>query len=297
MKQKIFYLWGVIICAVFCINSSAEIRPEQIWNKDWSYVNPWEGMSVEFKTFALEKYHEQINYSLANLGKSFKEVDPEKVNDKAYELKVGYITYGLIGGQYCWYGDYKKCAEYEYKDYLQARKCSKESVRIKPDCWGGSLGEGHLLGHVINTYELHKDYKSALPYYRKWLDERVFGYEGNTFEEKLKNLKSKAEKDENLAKAVELIDDWEKAKQLAKTEKPIPMDPAVQNHEWFYSSKSAEVLKALDYYYTNKVKFMIEKAVKHKNPVVAKKAKEYLDNWEAKPAEEKKSEQTREDKK
>jgi hypothetical protein len=38
------------------------------------------------------------------------------------------------------------------------------------------------------------------------------------------------------------------------------------------------VLKALEYYHTNKVNFMLEKALKHKDPVVAAKAKEYMES-------------------
>lgn len=292
------FLVGLIVCLMNSGVSSAEIKQEYIWNADSTYVVPWDKMSIEYKTFALERYWSEINYSLANLGKSFKDIDPTKVNDEIYKRDVGYITYGLIAGHYCWYGNYKKCAEYHYKDYLQAWKCSKESARIKPECWGGAPGEWiSLLSPVVNIYELHNDYKGALPYYREWLNDWASKFEGKTLEEKLKNLKAQVGEDEDWKDAMRLIERWEKAKALAKTEKPIPMDPAVQRHEWFYSRKSEEVLKALDYYHTNKVKFMIEKAVKHKNPVVTKKAMEYLDNWEARPTEKKKSEQTREDKK
>lgn len=74
------------------------------------------------------------------------------------------------------------------------------------------------------------------------------------------------------------MQDWAQTKKLAKTEKPKPLDPAVQNHEWFYSNKQEEALKALEYYHANKVRFMLEKALKHKDPVIAAKAKEYLES-------------------
>ncbi|MDT8286765.1 MAG: hypothetical protein RQ748_06620 [Elusimicrobiales bacterium] len=53
----------------------------------------------------------------------------------------------------------------------------------------------------------------------------------------------------------------------------------MQKHEDFYSSNAKKVLGALEYYNNQRVRFMLEKAAKHKNPAVAKKAKEYLDNW------------------
>lgn len=292
-------LYGFILCGLVVLNSSAEITREQIWNKNNSYVVPWKDMSVEYKTFALEQYWEEIQYSLANMGKSFKDVNAEKVNSMFYERDVGYITYGLVAGKYASYGDYEKAAYYYHKDDLQATKCSRESARIKPECWGGAPGEWtDLLLPVINVYERHNDYKGALPYYRESLRATLYRFKGKTLEEKLVNLKSEiGDDDEGWKGTIELGNRWERAKKLAKTEKPIPMDPAVQNHEWFYSDKTEKVLKALKYYNQHNVKFMIEKAVKHKNPVVAKKAKEYLENWESRPAEEMKSEQTRGDKK
>jgi len=248
-------------------------------------------MSDELKTFALEQYWSEISYCLANIGKPFKAINPKEVNDVLYETYVGYITHGLIAGKYCQYGDYKECVKYAYMDYMQSVNCPKEAGRCKPECWGGDLsgvGDGRYppLVAIIDTYEQNHDYKGALPYYQRELGSWARDYEGKTLEEKLKNLKIKAAKDENLTEAVQFIERWEKAKKLAKTEKPIPMDPVVQHHKWFYSAKPAEVLKALDYYSKNRVKFMLEKAAAHKNPVVAKKAKEYLDNWDKPVAED-----------
>ena len=48
--------------------------------------------------------------------------------------------------------------------------------------------------------------------------------------------------------------------------------------EWFYSYKQKEVLKALEYNHVNNVRFMLEKALKHKDPAVVAKAKEYLES-------------------
>ena len=235
----------------------------------------------EKKAFALEKYKKQIDYAIANVGKSFKDIDSKQVNSKAYEVEVGYITYGLIAGQYCGYGDYKKCAEYHYKDYLQAIECSRKLQAIAPipkECWGGTIGDHDLLAVVVDAYEMGGYYEETLPYYRMWLNNWVKDIEGKSFEEKLSILKEESRTDDSLREGAEVINRWRKAVKLAKTAKPKTLDLAVQNHEWFYSDKQEEVLKALEYYHKHNVRFMLEKALKHKDPVVGAKAKDYWDN-------------------
>ncbi len=283
MSRQKWFLQVLIISVIFELSSYAAVPPEAIWDKDGRYITPWSDMTTEYQTFALEKYKEEINYCSENFGKSFKEIDPKRVNSYIYEVDVGYITYGLIGEKYAAYGDYKKAAQYEYKDYLQYHNCEQKSLKtgvwFKEDCWPGAIGEGPVLGHVINTLEMNNDYKGVLPYYKIYLDDWVSRMEGKTYEEKHSILKQKAETDSEISRLYnDLMQAWEKAKKLAKTEKPKPLDPAVQNHEWFYSSKQKEVLKALGYYHANKVKFMLEKALKHKDPVIAAKAKGYLES-------------------
>lgn len=263
------------------VPANAIVSPDKIWDKNGRYIVPWEEMPVEHKTLALEKYLQEIEYSLAHVGKSFVDIDSRRVNSKAYELEVGYITYGLIGSKYCRYGDYKKCAEYDFKNYQQAKKCAREASPTKPTCWGGALGDGyHLLAPVVADFELNNDYKGALPYYRIWLNDLVGNLKGENLEEKLENLKIRTENNERKQNVMEIVLRWENAKKLAKTSKPKPLDPVVQHHEWFYSDKPEEVLKALEYYHKYKVRFMVEKAAKDKRPSVAKKAKEYLGNWD-----------------
>lgn len=280
--MKITYYFSVILLfAGFARSGHAEITEDKIWKKTGGYVIPWRNMVPGKKAFALEGYKKQIDYAMANVGKSFKDIDSEQVNSKAYEVEVGYITYGLIAGQYCGYGDYKKCAEYHYKDYLQAIECSRKLQTIAPipkECWGGTVGDHDLLAVVVDAYEMGGYYEEALPYYRMWLNNWVKDIKGNSFEEKLSILIEKAKTDDSLREGAEVINRWRKAVKLAKTAKPKTLDPAVQHHKWFYSDKQEEVLKALNYYYTHNVLFMLEKALKHKDPVIASKAKEYLDN-------------------
>jgi hypothetical protein len=74
-----------------------------------------------------------------------------------------------------------------------------------------------------------------------------------------------------------MMNNWARAKKLHKTVEPKPLAPAVQHHEWFYSDKQEEILKALNYYYQNKVRFMLEKAVTNKDKAISAKATELLE--------------------
>lgn len=119
-----------------------------------------------------------------------------------------------------------------------------------------------------------------LKVYPEYFDYCFLGnrYKGSK-EEEIKLLKEQIKYDSELKNAYSnFMKEWNQVKKLAKTEKPKPLDPTVQNHEWFYSNKQEEVLKALAYYYEYKVRFMLEKALNHRDPVVAAKAKEYLEN-------------------
>lgn len=278
MKTGLFFS-AILLITSLARSIHAEIAEDSIWNKDGRYVIPWKNMSPDKKAFVLERYRRQIVYATANLNKSFKDIDAKQVDVKGYE-KVGYVTYGLIAGNYCWYGDYKKCAEYHYKDYLQAIACANKMGKTAPipkDCWGGMVGDYDLLLDVIDAYEMGGYYKETLPYYRMLLDHRIRDIKGDSFEEKLSNLRKEAINDDSLQEGVEISDRWQKAKKLANTTKPKPLDPAVQHHEWFYSDRQEEVLKALEYYHKHNVRFMLEKALKHKDAAVAAKAKEYLE--------------------
>lgn len=283
MTQKLSGLYGLILCIVLAYGAFAQMNPDQIWDKEGSYVIPWGTMTVKSKTFALEKYRDEINYGLINLGKSFKVIDPVEINSRDYEREVGYITYGLISDHYCRYGDYLKCVEYEYKDYLQQRKCEMQALKAgglaKGDCWWGTVHSAPLLEVIINTLEINNDYKRALFYYQKDWEDWVNRYDGRTIEEKLASLKNQAQNDSDIGRLYDnFMSRWNKAKQLAKTSKPMAKEVVVQNHEWFYSEKQEDVLCALKYYYKNHIDFMLEKALKHKDTVVALKAEEYLKN-------------------
>ena len=49
----------------------------------------------------------------------------------------------------------------------------------------------------------------------------------------------------------------------------------MQNNEWVQDSRQEDVLKALDHYYRNNVRFMLEKGSTSKDLVISVKAKRY----------------------
>ena len=287
--SKIFVIF-IFVALNWPSSLYADLKSEYFWDEYGNSKVDFEKLTKEQKAFVLEKYRPELEYCLANIGKSFAEINVEKVGQTmGYDKDVGSITNGLIGYKYAAYQSLQKSAEYFYKDYLQYHKCEQNSLKtgvwFKEDCWPGAIGEGPVLGHVINTLEMNNDFKGVLPYYQIYLDDWVSRMEGKTYKEKYATLKRKAKWDSEIGRLYnDLMERWGKAKKLAKTVTPTPLDPAVQNHEWFYSDKRGEVLKALDYYYQNKVQFMLEKALAHKDKAVQAKASEYLKKLEPEPA-------------
>jgi hypothetical protein len=235
------------------------------------------------KANLLEKIKAEIEYCEINLGRSFKEVDAARVG-AAYEYnsaQVTAITNGLIASKYEAYGDLYKAAEYYYKDYLS--ETNPKKYWKSKHAWS-SPGDFMPFPGFMSTLKQNQDYRKMLKAYPEYFNYsflgRIKGPNGRKMskEEEINKLK------ENMAYDLELkriydsfMDEWGVVRKLAKTEDPKPLTPAVQNHEWFYSDKQEEVLKALAYYSQNKVRFMLEKALSHKDPVVAAKAKEYLE--------------------
>ncbi|OGR52159.1 MAG: hypothetical protein A2049_12695 [Elusimicrobia bacterium GWA2_62_23] len=167
------------------------------------------------------------------------------------------------------YGDLKKSAECLYRYWLNSNHnpewAHPDSSPYEP---------------VLYAYEeagLYKEksefYSQAYPDFMKWLA-------AGTDVKLLKSNFSKYKKmwPEHAERYLSFKSNWRRAEALAKTGKPKGLDSDVQNHEWFYSEKQEEVLKALEYYQKHKVKFMLENALKHKDPAIVEKAKHYLEN-------------------
>jgi hypothetical protein len=182
MKQFIAFV-VVIFAGIAAADGYAAVSAKDIWKEDGSYVVPWKTMSAEKKAFVLEKYKSEIDYCRDNWGKSFKELDVEKIKAPEYEEQVGYVTYGLIAGKYNQYGDYEKAAEYYYKDHLQAVKCQRESYK-NGDCWPGMPGPGEATAfdYLILTLERNNDYNALLPHYQQSFDAWVNSTDGSTYE-------------------------------------------------------------------------------------------------------------------
>lgn len=243
-------------------------------------------MEAQRKTFELEKEYESVWYCLANIGKEFAGLDAEKIgDDKGFREFSPVVTYGLVAVKLQDDNrDYAKAAKYFYLDWVEYKKCEKERESLMResacDTFGSGPGDYDPLGFAIGQWKRARMYDEVLRHYSEYFDD-VFLLQpgGRPRKERLELFNDAVENDPQLKqKYLGFMRDWDEAKQFAKTIKPNPLDPVSQNYEWFYSSKQKEVLKALGYYHQNKVNFMLEKALKHKNPVIAAKAKGYLEN-------------------
>lgn len=281
MRKLLFVLLSIIFTVA---NVYAEYVHEDFWDAYGNLKVDFAGLPKKDKAFVLDKYKSELEYCKSNLGKQFVGLDIKKIGKTFdYDKNVKTITNGLIAYKYAEYQSLENAARYFYKDYLDQQKCAKQSPKSEEPlansekCWPGTADNAPILEHVIAVLTMNNDYKQAQLYYEKEWNDWVNRFDGSTFTKKLENLKKGMETDEDLSREYnDFISRWEQAKKLAETSKPKPLDSAVQHHEWFYSDKQAEVLKALAYYHKHKVRFMLEKALSHKNPVIAVKAKQYL---------------------
>jgi len=224
----------------------------------------WEDANAVERARYLELFRVAIEYSLQNMGKPLKELDVKKTGPhmEFYKMTPEFTSY-----YYRKYGDLKQAADCLYKYWIH----SKHSPE-----W--ALPDNNPYDTVLNAYEeagMYKEksefYSKAYPDFMSWLAEGTdVKMIKSNFTEYKKNWPSQAESYRFF------MNGWRRAKELAKTAKPKALEPDVQNHEWFYSGKQDEVLKALEYYHEHKVNFMLEKALKHKDEVIGAKAREYL---------------------
>jgi len=234
------------------------------------------------KAVMLEKVKLEIDFCKKNLGLFFHEVDVSKMGSNEGYGGVKVITHGLIASKYEWYGDYSKAAEHYYKDHLWESNPGKYWKRING--WG-SPGDSMPFPNYMGELKRNQDYQKMLKVYPEYFDYyflgRIIGPNGMKLskEEEIRRMKEEMKYDTELKDVYDdFMKEWREIRKLAKTTSPKSLEPAVQHHEWFYSDKQEEVLKALAYYHANKVNFMLEKALKHKDPVISAKAKEYLES-------------------
>lgn len=260
-----------------------------LWDSSGYRKVDWVQMDNGQKTFALERYRKNIKYCLSHLGGKFNEVEMGKVgSDKGFKIFTPVITHGLVATKYQDdYNNIRLAAKFYYKDWSEYARCNDERIKgIRLEgCFTFGLGPGDYnpLAFAVEKWKEAGMYAEALKHYDEYFEYsflgRIRGPKGKKIskEEEIKKLKEVMKYDTELKSNYDnFIQEWQETKKLAKTEKPKPLDAAVQNHEWFYSDKQEEVLTALEYYHANKVYFMLEKALKHKDPVIAAKAKEYL---------------------
>jgi hypothetical protein len=131
----------------------------------------WGRISTDQKTFALEKYKSEIDYCVANMGKSCKKLELERIGqDYFYCHEVGFVTNGLIGWKYRNYRDFKKSAAYFNKDWSEYKRCEKQqkenkNPEKKKGCWPGSIGEQGFPVLIIASLEFGGLYPDSLEYY------------------------------------------------------------------------------------------------------------------------------------
>ncbi|OGR50990.1 MAG: hypothetical protein A2049_03800 [Elusimicrobia bacterium GWA2_62_23] len=203
---------------------------------------------------------------MSNIGKDTQKLDVRRGGERM--LQVRRIGAGFIAAEYLDCGNYVRAGEYYYRDW-QDFKERREKWELE------AAGDEYPLANYISVLEQMNRYSDAIKYYPEYLNE----IRNRAELPKGVGAKEFREKSPVLADWYAEVDSaYRKAIMLSKTATPRPPDPAVQHHEWFYSGKPEEVLKSLDYYSQNKVQFMLEKALNHKNMAIAAKANEYLDN-------------------
>lgn len=270
--MKIAYTIIMSVC-VLCVTIAVPVSSEVVVWEDirhfpWPIAgHVWAEKNEVQKTAYLELVYNAINYCLRNIGKPTKELDLSQSGP--YVVNVYRVTPEVVSMYYRMYGDLQKSAEFKYKYWVDSNH--------KP-----ILGNAdqNPLDFVISGFEEAGMYKELAAFYPQAYEEKVKRLARfsniKLFKEDFSAYKKRWPQEAKDYQ--EFMRKWEEAKKLAKTTKPKPLDPAVQHHEWFYSDKQEEVLKALAYYHEHKVNFMLEKSLKHKDPVIAAKAKEYLEN-------------------
>lgn len=243
-----------------------------------------EQFDVKEKTIALEREYESIEYCLSNMGKTFNTLDAGRIgSDKGFREFSSAITFGLVAVKFQDdYGDPVRAAKYFYMDWSEYKKCEKEwknrTRKTACDTFGAGPGDYNPLGFAIGQWKSAGLYKEALQHYSEYFDETFLLLpENSPRKEKLRLFHETINDNLELRKKyLDFMRDWKEAKQLAKHNSHKSVDITMQNHEWFYSHKQSEVLKALSYYNKHKVRFMLEKALSHKDATVSKRAREYL---------------------
>lgn len=231
--------------------------------------------SPESKARELEKQKGYIDYCLLNVGKAFSEIDEGKAGGFWPYKELGVLTYALIADNFQRYGDLGKAGDYYYVNWLHYN-----SPNTNEPQWPYPSGEfDDYFASAINSWEKAGRYKEIAEHYEDYIVHMYSPRKVGPRDEQIKAMHKAVphwDKDMRFSYEQDLKKN-KKYKRLALNSKPISLEPAVQNHEWFYSDKPEEVLKAFKYYSQNNVRFMLEKALAHKDPVVAAKAKEYLD--------------------
>lgn len=271
------YVCGLIVLFATSVHA-INITWEDILNSDGTNKSDWADSSETKKAGYLELYHQAISYCSQNIGKAPKDLQQDIIGPR---VSIFYkVTQETIAMLYREYGDLRKAADIRY-NYWVSSQGSPELMNAdeNPSYFViAGFEEATMYTNLARFYPLA--YKALLERYSQFTSTITLH---SDFAEFKRNWPKQADEYQ------EFMHGWAKAKKLAKTARPKPLDLAVQHHEWFYSDKQEEVLKALAYYHTNKVQFMLEKALKHKDPVLAAKAKEYLDMLSKSKENEKKS--------
>lgn len=230
----------------------------------------------------LEIAQKQFLYARDNVGKKYKELEVSRLFNLG-DIAVGYakdpgilypeqvIDYAQLGGKH---RNHFEGAKYYYKHYLEWKKHEQG----KPSLWSHPGADAHFLSTFVFFYDRYKLYKEWSALYADY-NEFHWKPQAASYCKQFPHIKDCVNTWLNRNPDYQdFLAEWKAIKKLAKTTKPTPLSPQVQNHEWFYSEKQEEVLKALEYYHVNNVRFMLEKALEHKDPAIAAKAREYLDN-------------------
>jgi len=299
----------VLVVVIFCVRASVQAISKDDFLKlpnekrleyatvveiSSEYAIPkdeYMSLPLEVKhAIALEQQRERLHYAVSNLGKKQKELDVSKLYDLSMPGDVSHhservVTYVTLGGLT---ENHFKTAKYYYKDYLEWKKSELgESSFVNPR--GGDESALSYLVALYSEYNMYKEWNALYADYNEFWWKRYAASECRLLTDAGPDCVGKWLKEAEDYQAY--LEEWKEVKRKVKTTKPKPLSVYVQIHEYFYADNTKKVLGALEYYNKHKVKFMIKKAANHRNPVIAKKAKEYLDNWNIPVPEDKKEAQ------
>lgn len=276
--MRLIIMFAVIIN--FLSFGYAEMKVSDFWNPDGSSKGSlWKDLRVDQKTQIYEWRREETEYMLKNIGKKCSELKNIPKYVKFFALRPSINpprTFGPNDDEICFSSDilrhiYNDLEEYD-KWFKEEQKyyensSDKESPYAMLDWLSVLLSAGRYR-------EAEKFFPSCVNSLYPWFSE--------------KDVIEGLEKGEGAPKVISqsmMVEPWEwilkiknKPDDLMRPYKSVEnKEISERMHKYFYSKDNKKKAEALDFYYKNNVKFMVEKAHKNWKATLKTKAEKYLE--------------------